>query len=81
MGQRLATELALLYRVEAAYKIPAAPITRQLIEWEQQPLPDVLPVKPAWVEFQWPASGVIDLSPHWRSVDRERGKGWSGPYL
>lgn len=85
MSSRLATELALLYRVEALHKLPAAPITRQLVEWEQQLLPDIIPPVPRWVKFEWPASGTVDLNAYWRSVDRERGtpsvSRWGGPYL
>lgn len=85
MTARLATELALLYRAEALRKIPAAPIVRQLIADDERPLPDALPPKPAWVEFEWPESGTVDWNPYWCSVDRERGSArfdkWSGPYL
>lgn len=85
MNSRLATELSLLYRIEAAHKIPAAPITRQLVEWERQSLPDAIPPAPRWIEFQWPASGSVDLNAYWKGVDREqrreRLERWGGPYL
>lgn len=78
-------ELELLHRCEAQFKIPAMSVIRQLLVWAAQSLPDVLPPKPAWVKFEWPASGSIDLSSHWRSADREHGSArvdkWSGPYL
>lgn len=81
MTTRLASELALLYRVEAVYKIPAAPVVRQLVEWEEQSLPDVLPRCPRWVEFEWPESGSVNLEAWWRAKDRERGARWMGAYL
>lgn len=81
MTTRLSRELALLYTVEAAYKIPAAPIVRQLVAWEEQGLPDVIPARPEWVEFKWPASGGVNYEQWWREVDRRRGASWTGPYL
>lgn len=81
MSQRLANELALLYAVEAAYKIPAAPVVRQLITDDERPLPDIIPAAPLWVEFEWPKSGELNLASFWREVDRERGVKWMGPYL
>lgn len=81
MMTRLARELALLYAVEAAYKIPAAPVVRQLITDGERPLPDVIPLPPQWVEFTWPKSGEVNLMNYWRGVDRERGNRWTGPYL
>lgn len=70
MSERLARELALLYTVEAKYKIAAAPIVRQLVADEQRGLPDRIPPVPRWVKFNWPAS----------EVDR-RGMRWTGEYL
>lgn len=81
MTTHLARELALLYAVEATYKIPAAPVVRQLIVDSERPLPDVIPLPPVWVEFEWPKSGMVNLDSYWRGVDRERGAKWMGPYL
>ncbi|HTG95737.1 MAG TPA: hypothetical protein VL866_24260 [Pyrinomonadaceae bacterium] len=81
MSTRLQNELRLLYAVEAAYKLPAAPIIRQLIAWEDAGLPDVLPPMPEWREFAWPASGGVNLEDYWRTVDKGKLQKWSGPYL
>lgn len=81
MNQRLANELALLYKVEAVYKIPAAPVARQLVADDERPLPDAIPTPPRWVKFEWPKSGEMNLASYWRGVDRERGAKWMGPYL
>lgn len=81
MTTRLAHELALLYAVEAAYKIPAAPVVRQLVADDERPLPDVIPPPPQWVEFEWPRFGEVNLITYWREIDRERGTKWMGPYL
>lgn len=78
---RLHEELRLLYRAEADYKVPAAPIVRQLIADAERPLPDALPPPPAWTTFQWPRSGEVNLSGYWREVDRKGKIDWSGPYL
>lgn len=76
---RLNRELRLLYDCEAKFKIPAAPIVRRLVAESERPLPDTLPPKPAWISFDWPASGSVDLVSYWRGVDRKQS--WSGPYL
>lgn len=81
MTTRLSRELSLLYACEAAYKIPAAPVARQLITDDERPLPDVIPVRPQWVRFDWPKSGEVNLMNYWRGVDREQGVKWTGPYL
>jgi len=80
MSTRLATELRLLYAVEAHYKLPATPIIRQLVAWEDARLPDEMPPVPAWVKFAWPASGGVNLEDYWRARDRNRPK-WMEPYL
>jgi hypothetical protein len=64
-GLRLAREITLLYAVEAVYKIPAAPVVRQLIADNDRPLPDLIPPAPQWVSFEWPASGFVDSKPYW----------------
>lgn len=80
MSKRLANELALLYRAEAAHKVPAAPIVRQLIIDSERPLPDVLPPCPRWTGYKWPESGSVDLISYWRAKDRGD-KQWLGEYL
>lgn len=70
MTVNLSEEFRLLYRTENDYKLPAAPICRQLAAWWYQPLPDLLPPKPRQVAFTWPASGEIDLTRYWQDVDR-----------
>lgn len=69
MNQRLAREISLLYKVEAQYKIPAAPVVRQLVEDAERPLPDVLPPQPVWTTFDWPLSGDVNLSHYWKNYD------------
>lgn len=81
MDQRLANELALLCKAEAAYKIPAAPIVRQLIADDERLLPDVIPAKSQWVRFEWPRSGEVNLVNYWRGVDRGPSRLMGGPYL
>lgn len=78
---RFTVELALLREVEDRYKIPAAPVARQLLADSERSLPDVIPLPPQWVEFEWPRSGEVSLVNYWREVDRERGAKWMGPYL
>lgn len=77
MTDRLSHELALLYAAEAAFKIPAAPIVRQLIADDARPLPDKIPIPPAWKSFEWP-SGELNFERYWKEIDR---KGWRGEYL
>lgn len=77
---RLNCELAILYDVEVRYKIPAAPIARQLIAESERPLPDILPRRPVWLKFEWPMSGEIDYRRYWQSLDRQeeaQRRGWS----
>jgi uncharacterized protein Usg len=81
MSTRLTRELRLLYTVEAHYKLPAAPIIRQLVAWEDARLPDSLPPVPAWVRFDWPVSGGVNLEDYWRTRDRGKLREWGGPYL
>lgn len=81
MSDRLTKELSLLYAAEARFRVPAAPIARQLVADEQRGLPDVLPRVPEWVTFSWPISGSVNLEDYWRQVDRARGARWMGPYL
>jgi hypothetical protein len=66
MSHRLATELRLLYKCEAEHKLPAAPIVRQLIAWEQWAMPDVVPPVPQWVVFEWPRGGAVNYEMEWR---------------
>jgi hypothetical protein len=56
---RLDIELRLLYTCEAIFKIPAAPVIRQLVADAERPLPDVLPPRPEWKSFEWPESGEV----------------------
>lgn len=81
MSTRLAEEIRLLHKAETAYQIPAALIIRRLIEDEARPLPDVLPRKPPWMDFEWPASGTVNLAEYWKAMDRNRPQGWRGEYL
>lgn len=69
---RLHEELRLLYRAEADYKVPAAPIVRQLIAESERRLPDALPPAPAWTTFQWPRSGVVSFTRERLEVDWSR---------
>ena len=66
---RLREELRLLYRAEADYKVPAAPIVRQLIADAERPLPDVLPPPPAWTTFQWPGGVLVSFTKERLGVD------------
>lgn len=68
---RLNRELAILYDGELKYKLPAAPISRQLVADSERPLPDVLPKPPQWTTFEWPASGVLNYIAYWQEVDRK----------
>jgi len=81
MTTRLDRELRLLYTAEAHYKLPAAPIVRQLVAWEDARLPDSIPPVPEWIEFAWPASGGVNLEDYWRAMDRGKLRGWGGEYL
>jgi len=78
---RLDTEIRLLYTCEGMFKLPAALVIRQLVEWEDARLPDRLPPVPEWVEFNWPASGGVNLDDYRRAKDRAQGRGWMEPYL
>jgi hypothetical protein len=69
---RITEECGLLYKVEAEYKIPAAPIIRQLVHYASSPLPDVFPPAPPRTKFTWPASGEVNLSHYWKNYDRTR---------
>lgn len=81
MSTRLTTELRLLYTVERDFKLPAAPVIRQLAIWEDAPLPDVLLPVPAWLTFTWPVSGTVSYEDYWRARDGGRESMWMGPYL
>lgn len=70
MKSRLATEIAILVRCEQRHGLFAAPAIMRLLADEDRPPPDVFPVAPAWVAFQWPVSGVVDVEAEWRAVDR-----------
>lgn len=78
---RLDTEIRLLYVCERVWKLPAGPVIRQLVQWEDAPLPDLLPPVPEWVTFQWPASRVVNFEDYWRAQDGGVTKRWAGPYL
>lgn len=69
MDKRLRTEINLLHRTEAVYKIPAAPIIHQLITDTERPLPDTLPRPPAWTGFDWPQSGEVNFTRYWKNYD------------
>jgi len=75
MNSRLSRELTLLYAAEAAYKVAAAPVVRQLIADDARPLPDRIPAPPAWTTFTWPANGSLSFESYWKEIDR---KGWRG---
>ena len=66
----LTDEIRLLYKVEAWFKIPAAPVVRRLIMEADRPLPDLLPPKPPFVTFQWPESGAVDYRSEWDRADK-----------
>jgi hypothetical protein len=78
MNPQLSHELTLLYAAEAAYKVAAAPIVRQLIADDARPLPDAFPTQPAWTAFEWPANGSLNFESYWKEIDR---RGWRGEYL
>jgi len=71
LNSRLDTEIQLLYRCELAHKLPAAPIIRQLIEDEARPLPDLIPLRPEWKEFEWPRNNEVNFENYWREKDRK----------
>ena len=67
MNKRLIREIALLKQAENGKSSGYFNSLVELLdEYESRPLPDVLPPKPAWREFQWPASEMVDFrsSPH-----------------
>lgn len=70
--KRLAREIALLHVVDLTYGIPAAPVTKQLIAWSDQSLPDQLPPMPKWMKFKWGAITSLDFNDYWRQVDRQQ---------
>jgi hypothetical protein len=78
---RLDTEIRLLYIREGMFKLPAAPIIRQLVAWEEMPLPDSFPAQPEWREFAWPESSRVNFEDYWRARDGGVAKRWAGPYL
>lgn len=67
---RLNRELAILRDGELKFKLPAAPISRQLVTDAERPLPDVLPKPLVWTTFEWPGE-IVDLNAYWRAVDRK----------
>lgn len=67
---RLNRELAIPYEGELKYKLPTAPISRQLVTDAERPLPDVLPTPLVWTTFEWPGE-IVDLNAYWRAVDRK----------
>lgn len=69
---RLDNEIQLLLRAEFHYGIRALPVLRQLIAWEDTPLPDRFPLQFQWTRFQWPVSGEVDFTGYWRELDRGR---------
>lgn len=71
--KRLHEEIRLLYKAEADHKIPATPVIRQLTEEAGRPLPDVLPVAPKMVKFQWPNSDEVDFRWYWQELDNQQG--------
>lgn len=77
-SRRLVREIELLQRCEAQFELKAKPIIDQLVADADRLLPDHLPQPPAWIDFEWPRSGEIDLRSHWKLVDRI---GWRGEYL
>lgn len=81
MSTRLTIELRLLFAVERDTGLPAAPVIRQLVAWEDACLPDSLPPPPTWTTFHWPAGGTVDLTAHWRAQDGGKERKWAGPYL
>jgi len=60
-------EIQLLYRCEAIFKVPAAPIIRQLVAETERPLPDRFPPVPERRSFQWPELGLVDFQAYWHS--------------
>lgn len=81
MNTRLDRELALLYRAEAWFGVPAAPIVHQLVAAANYPLPDLLPPPPPWLSFQWPVGNSVNLQAYWREVDEGRIQRWAGPFV
>lgn len=65
----LRNETWLLYKTEAFYKIPAAPVIRYLTIETSRPLPDLLPPIPLSQLFTWPSSMEVDYRNYWRKYD------------
>lgn len=81
LARIIGQEVSRLAEVSHQWKIPTTHIAQGLCEWLEQPLPDVIPLPPQWMEFEWPKSGEVNLDSYWREVDRERGAKWMGAYL
>jgi hypothetical protein len=68
--KRLIEEVRLLRECETDFGLPAKPLIDQLVADSDRP------PRLQWVNFQWPQSGSVDLTSHWRTIDRA-----AGPYL
>lgn len=66
MNKRLEKEAVILLRDSKLSRPRIRSLIELLDEYESRPLPDSLPLKPEWQQFQWPASEVVDFrsSPH-----------------
>lgn len=66
MTERLQKEIEVLRCSEKRMSPYVSRLIELLDEYESRPLPDVLPLAPAWREFEWPASGFVDYryTPH-----------------
>jgi len=70
MSKRLAIELALLSKSCREHGIRHSKRLREkLVEWEDESLPDCVPPKPDWVNYEWPSSGIVKFESDWHCAE------------